>query len=70
MNKRSAWLLPAKLGDQPAFQTEQVEKNVLTNILDKTVLVRQFFNWGGGGGGGRIAGFMKVGREVMEMEDT
>lgn len=60
MNKRSAWLLPAKLGDQPAFQTEQVEKNVLTNILDKT----------GGGGGGRIAGFMQVGREVMEMEDT
>ena len=69
MNKRSAWLLPAKLGNQPAFQTEQVEKNVLTNILDKTVLVRQFFNWGGGGGG-RIAGFMQVGREVMEMEDT
>ena len=69
MNKRSAWLLPAKLGDQPAFQTEQVEKNVLTNILDKTVLVRQFFNWGGGGGG-QIAGFMQVGREVMEMEDT
>ena len=61
MNKRSAWLLLAKLGDQPAFQTEQVGENVLTNILDKTVLVRQFFNWGGGEGG-RIAGFKWVGK--------
>ena len=68
MNKRSAWLLPAKLGDQPAFQTEQVEKNVLTNILDKTVLVRQFFNWGGGGRGTDC--WIQVGREVMGMEDT
>ena len=67
MNKRSAWLLPAKLGDQPAFQTEQVENNVLTNILDKTVLVRQFFNWGGGGGADC---WIQVGREVMGMEDT
>ena len=64
MNKRSAWLLPAKLGDQPAFQTEQVEKNVLTNMLDKTVLVRQFFNWGGSDC------WIQVGREVMGMEDT
>ena len=69
MNKRSAWLLPAKLGDQPAFQTEQVEKNVLTNMLDKTVLVRQFFNWGGGGGRGSDC-WIQVGREVMGMEDT
>ena len=61
MNKRSAWLLLATLGDQPAFQTEQVERNVLTNIRDKTVLVRQFFNWGEGGGG-RIAGFKWVGK--------
>lgn len=61
MNKRSAWLLLATLGDQPAFQTEQVEKNVLTNVRDKTVLVRQFFNWGEGGGG-RIAGFKWVGK--------
>lgn len=61
MNKRSVWLLLATLGDQPAFQTEQVEKNVLTNVRDKTVLVRQFFNWGEGGGG-RIAGFKWVGK--------
>ena len=68
MNKRSAWLLLAKLGDQPAFQTEQVGENVLTNILDKTVLVRQFFNWGGGGGGPVC--WIQMGREVMGMEDT
>lgn len=61
MNKRSAWLLLATLGDQPAFQTEQGKKNVLTNVRDKTVLVRQFFNWGEGGGG-RIAGFKWVGK--------
>lgn len=67
MNKRSAWLLLAKLGDQPAFQTEQVGENVLTNILDKTVLVRQFFNWGGGGG---PVCWIQMGREVMGMEDT
>ena len=60
MNKRSAWLLPAKLGDQPAFQTEQVEKNVLTNILYKTVLARQFFKWGRGPGC-----WIQVGREVI-----
>ena len=65
MNKRSAWLLLAKLGDQPAFQTEQVGENVLTNILDKTVLVRQFFNWGGG-----PDCWIQMGREVMGMEDT
>ena len=68
MNKRSAWLLLAKLGDQPAFQTEQVGENVLTNILDKTVLVRQLFNWGGGGGGPDC--WIQMGREVMGMEDT
>lgn len=64
MNKRSAWLLLTKLGDQPAFQTEQVEKNVLTNILDETVLARQFFKWGVGGGreGGRVAGIKWVGK--------
>lgn len=65
MNKRSAWLLPAKLGDQPAFQTEQVEKNVLTNILYKTVLARQFFKWGRG-----TDCWIQVGREVMGVEDT
>ena len=69
MNKRSAWLLLAKLGDQPAFQTEQVGENVLTNILDKTVLVRQFFNWGGGGGGGPVC-WIQMGREVRGMEET
>ena len=68
MNKRSAWLLPAKLGDQPAFQTEQVEKNVLTDILAKQCSCGSFSI--GGGGGRETVCWIQVGREVMGMEDT